>query len=261
MSWTIDFINKWRPQMTLMSTLRYRKLVLRANAGNPRKDQYIRLNLKKPFPADITLREESTDFGTWNEILKQEVYACVKQYLPECKTVIDVGANIGLATLYFANTYPKCKIFSVEPVASNFAILQLNTAALRRKKRSQIINAAAWSHDGEVSLGNPDPGGHDIYQFVEDPAKQQKVQALSMQSIYQRSGFQEVDLLKVDIEGAEVQLLQGDLSWLDHVRVVAIEFHGDSRKESGFDEIMKGRRIIDDSSHTTLAIKNLPQTL
>jgi hypothetical protein len=82
-----------------------------------------------------------------------------------------------------------------------------------------------------------------------------------MQSIYQRSGFQEVDLLKVDIEGAEVQLLQGDLSWLDHVRVVAIEFHGDSRKESGFDEIMKGRRIIDDSSHTTLAIKNLPQTL
>jgi FkbM family methyltransferase len=242
-----------------MSALRYRKVLLRANAGNPRKDQYVHLNLKRPFPVNITLREESTDFWTWDEIFSEQVYACVKEYLPECKTIIDVGANIGLATLYFANIYPKSRIVSVEPAASNFAVLQLNTAALRQQQRNQIINAAAWSHDGEVSLGSSKPGGHDLYQFTEDPARPQKVQALSMQSIYQRSGFQEVDLLKVDIEGAEVQLLQGDLSWLDHVRVVAIEFHGDSREDSGFDEIMKGRRIIDHSSHTILAIRNVPE--
>jgi FkbM family methyltransferase len=258
MSWTVDFFKEWIPRMTPLSAWRYRGVLLREHAGTPHNDQHVSLNLKQPFRADITLREGSTDLCIFDEVLYAQVYACVQQHVPECKTIIDVGANIGLATLYFSSIYPDAKILSVEPVASNFSLLQMNTAALKRQKRSEIINAAVWSHDGELSLGSSRPGGHDLYQFVEDPTKPQKVQALSMQSIYQRSGFQEVDLLKVDVEGAEVQLLQGDLSWLDHVNAMAVEFHGNSRLESNFDQIMQDFRIIDASSHTTLAIRKVP---
>lgn len=77
-----------------------------------------------------------------------------------------------------------------------------------------------------------------------------------MQTIFERSGFDRIDLLKVDIEGAEVQLLQGAGDWLTKVNAIAIEFHGNSRAESGFDQLTQGFRIADESPHTVLAIRD-----
>lgn len=78
-----------------------------------------------------------------------------------------------------------------------------------------------------------------------------------MNQILADSGFPHIDLLKVDIEGAETQLFADNLEWLEHTRMIAIEFHGDSREESGFDETMKRYRfrVIEANSHTTLAIR------
>lgn len=239
--------------MTLLSAWRYRGVILRQE--NPKRDNFIRIKLKRPFKIDFTLREGSSDFSTWDEIFLEQVYRCVLQHVPACKTIVDLGANIGLATLYFAKAYPDARIVSVEADAANFALLRRNVRKLIRRRRCQPIHAAAWNQDGSASLGNVRPGGYDLYQVAEDRGGGQKVEALSMQTILQRSGFAEVDLLKVDIEGAEVQLFQGDLSWLERVNAIAIEFHGNSRAELRFEEMMKGRKIIEALRHTVLAVR------
>ena len=251
MSWTLDFVRTWRPRMSLPSVLRYRKLWLRHD--NPKTGVPIRLHLKQPFPAKIVLREATTDFGTWREVLTEQVYACVVQHVRSCRTVIDLGANIGLATLYFANAYPEAKLFSVEAEASNFSMLEKNLSGLIRAKRCDALLAAVWSNDGIVFQTFSAPQKHDLNQFGERGESSRSVQAVSMQTVLDRSGFNQVDLLKVDIEGGETALFQGDLSWLDRVKAIAIEFHGSSRAETRFDSLMQGRRIIE-TGHTVLAV-------
>lgn len=231
--------------------LRYRNVLVRQE--NPRTGDLVRLRLKQPFPARITLREGTSDIWTFNEVLSDQVYACVAEHIQSCKTVIDLGANIGLATLYFANVYPEAKLFSVEAEASSFSLLQENLSVLIRAQRCDAIQAAVWKKDGVVFQTLSVPRHHNANQFGERGDSSRSVQSLSMQTVLSRSGFEQVDLLKVDIEGGETALFQGDLSWLDRVKAIAIEFHGNSRAETRFDELMRGRTIIE-TEHTVLAI-------
>jgi hypothetical protein len=83
------------------------------------------------------------------------------------------------------------------------------------------------------------------------------MQGFPINRIINDSGFERVDLMKVDIEGAEVELFTGDTDWLKKVGAVAIEFHHDSRAVSRFDEITGayGFRIYDQDAHTVLAVR------
>jgi Methyltransferase FkbM domain len=84
------------------------------------------------------------------------------------------------------------------------------------------------------------------------------VEGYTMTEILDRSGFDRVDLLKVDIEGAERELFSSqDVSWLDRVGAIAIEFHEDSRSASGFDDTMirNGFEICSEDRHTVIARK------
>jgi FkbM family methyltransferase len=237
--------------MSLSSVLRYRNVLIRQE--RPKTGNLVCLVLKQPFQARITLREGTTDIWTFNEVLNDQVYACVVEHIRSCRTVIDLGANIGLATLYFSGMYPEAKLFSVEAEASNFSLLQENLSGLIHAKRCEAVLAAVWHEDGVVFQTLSIPERHNANQFGERGDISRSVEAISMATVLDRSGFEEVDLLKVDIEGGETELFKGDLSWLDRVKAIAIEFHGDSRSEMRFDELMRGRTIIE-AGHTVLAI-------
>jgi hypothetical protein len=80
---------------------------------------------------------------------------------------------------------------------------------------------------------------------------------MSMNDILKFAQFEKVDLLKVDIEGAEIELLGGDLAWLNHVGAIAVEFHGDSREVSRFDRIIRANRfgVRCEDRHTVLVVR------
>ena len=59
-----------------------------------------------------------------------------------------------------------------------------------------------------------------------------------MAAILEASGFDVVDLVKIDIEGAERAVFR-QVDWLERVRALAIEFHGSAREEIGFDALMR----------------------
>ena len=78
-----------------------------------------------------------------------------------------------------------------------------------------------------------------------------------MTTVFDLAGFETVDLLKIDVEGAERSLFADAELWLQRVRAIAIEFHDDTRAASRFDDVMGGEdfELRDDVGHTVLAVR------
>jgi FkbM family methyltransferase len=168
----------------------------------------------------LYLRIDTSDFCAYRDVLIFQS----KSYdpgLPEFspKTIVDAGANIGMSSILFALKYPTARIIAIEPEASNFAALLRNTAPYTT---ITPIRAALWRSDGEVTLGPSNAHPKDAFRVEENG--QQRVRAMTMDSVMREAGIDSVDLLKMDIEGAEKEVFEQS-PWIRNVRVIAIELH------------------------------------
>lgn len=212
--------------------------------------------------SDCSIRIPGTDLDTLSEIFVHRVYEGIICREKDPSYIVDLGANIGLATLYMANAFPRSSIFAVEPDPGNYAILKRNVAGLVAKSRCTTVNAAVWGRDTSLVAGIPTAGGYDAIQVRESTGHAlgngNQVEGMSMDSIFAASRFPRIDVLKIDIEGAETQLFQGNLNWLDKVSTIAIEFHGTSRDQSGFDAAVEAHGFsveAGDHRHTLYACR------
>jgi FkbM family methyltransferase len=143
----------------------------------------------------------------------------------EPATIIDLGAHIGMASIYFANRYPNARILAIEPSSRNFARLQQNT---RHYDNITPVHAAIWSHAGWVTLANPDDHSS-AYQVrllhSNERGDAEIIRAMTMDEVLSVAGFDRVDVLEIDVEGAELPLFSANTDWLRNVRVVAVELH------------------------------------
>jgi FkbM family methyltransferase len=260
-SWTLSFLNESVRRMSLASAVRLRNYHVREGSGQFRPDFILSLSLKRPFKANISLRECGSDLATFHEIVVEEVYGVVLRALENVQTVIDLGANIGLASLYLAYNYPACKVLCVEPNPETYELLNKNVSKLSRSGRCKTLKAAVWDRHQRLAPDQKIPA--DRYSAfavrVASASEPSALEGYTMTEILDYSGFDRVDLLKIDIEGAESKLFSTqDSSWLDRVGAIAIEFHEDSRNASGFDDIMRQRGfeiLQSEDHHTVLARK------
>jgi FkbM family methyltransferase len=216
--------------------------------------------MRRPITGELWLRLEGSDIESFREIVFDRVYDVVPKRIQNCKYVIDLGANIGLATRLLATRYPDCNFLAVEPHPGTYELLEKNVTDLVRLGRCRTLRAAVWDRTARLAIAAPPDwevgySGMAVYETLEETVP--AVDGLTITELVEESGFPVVDLLKVDIEGAEINLFRGDQGWLAKVHEIAIEFHGDSRKQSGFDAIMEhhGFQIGDSNGHTVLAIR------
>ena len=73
------------------------------------------------------LRQDSSDAELYNVLIDQDEYGYI-QFAVSPKVIVDVGANIGLSSVYFSIRYPEAKIYALEPALDNFDMLKKNTA-------------------------------------------------------------------------------------------------------------------------------------
>ncbi len=261
-NWTVSFVREWLPYMSLRSVLRLRDYELRSARGELAEGRNLELRMKRPVPAVVSLREVGSDILTFNEVIREQVYKSILAKLARCETIIDLGANIGLATLYFAGHYPRARVLAVEPNPPTYKILAANLKSLVEVGRCRTLKAAVWG--SEKRLVADDRSKADGAHYSAFAAREagggrdgETMQGLPITRIIADSGFERIDLLKVDIEGAEVELFKDDLDWLKQVAAVAIEFHDDSRARTRFDEVMRayGFHIHDEGQHTVLAVR------
>jgi FkbM family methyltransferase len=169
----------------------------------------------------LWLRNGTTDFIAFHQVFLAASYHSPEPISP--RFILDLGANIGCASVYFAQRYPEARILAVELEASNFAMLSRNAAPY---PNIECLHAAAWHSDTQVALANPSaPNSH--FQaseaFGETAAG---IPAYSIPTLLARDGRSSVDILKIDIEGAELDLLTHQpQAWLDRTSVLMIELH------------------------------------
>lgn len=167
----------------------------------------------------ITIRLGATDAAAYEQVIVNAEYAAALAPPPEY--IVDCGANIGLATLYFSWRYPDAKIIAVEPDSSNFEMLVRNVAAL---ENVSVVRAAVWNEATSVALD--DSCGGEWGRRVRAGARRgDEVSTVTIPDLMAKFGFPRIDLLKVDIEGAELELFSGDVAWASKVNAIVIELH------------------------------------
>ncbi|CAN5207548.1 hypothetical protein BH11PLA2_BH11PLA2_44420 [soil metagenome] len=255
--WTLQHWLKYRRSLTWDSLVRLRNALIAERRGALTFQDSLALKLKAPFSTRIRMRPASNDIYTFDEIILDCVYDSVLKAMPTANTILDLGANIGLSSLFFLSYYPGSCVVAVEPDAANFALLNENLRPMIANKRATTICAAAWARDEQVRFVPPvEPGHVNQGAVAVDSDRGTTVTGMTIPTLMTSVGDKPIDILKIDIEGGERELYRGDTAWLQRVNCIAIEFHGESRRESDFDAVMTANGFTcTDHGHTVLAVR------
>ena len=129
------------------------------------------------------------------EILEAEQY---KAGRIKCDTLVDIGANIGMASLYFKD-YAK-HIYAVEPSPECYEALVLNTKSYPKIKTYQL---AISSNCDKMPLYTDNDGTVPQTIYPYSPTAEILVDAVDFPTFMERAGINHIDIMKIDTEGAE----------------------------------------------------------
>ena len=170
----------------------------------------------------VFIRLGTTDVAAFEHVFIDEEYGFALPKRP--LVIVDVGANIGMSAVYFSRRYPDAKIFAIEPEATNFNMLEKNAKMF---PNIVPINAALWSHDGDVQIydGGQGSWGIQVKEKEGDGDSGVSVRSLGLDTLLSHHGIHKIDLLKIDIEGAECEVFKNSQKWIGCVDAICIELH------------------------------------
>ena len=170
------------------------------------------------LPHSIRLRFDTTDFEAFYEVMLHEVYSFG---LPSsAKVIVDAGANIGATSVYYATRFPHARIFAIEAERSNFDALRRN---VRPYPNIDAIHAALWHSEGFISVTMPPSGNYGNWGFAVS-GDFGETRAITIPSLMKEFRLDNIDLLKVNIEGSEKEVFEA-CDWQDKVGSLVIELH------------------------------------
>ena len=176
--------------------------------------------------ASLVMRIGTSDRPTFEKIFVYGEYDVLLTTKP--KFIIDAGANVGYASVLFANRYPDAKIIAVEPEEENFNLLKQNTAAY---PNVTCMQCGVWSRDTYLKIENP-LAQHWAFRVVETDCPKDSFLSVTLTSLLRNANMDRIDLLKIDVEGAELEIFSAVdcAKWLDRTDVILIELHGNCEK-------------------------------
>jgi FkbM family methyltransferase len=148
--------------------------------------------------------------------------------MPEApRTILDLGSHIGASLVALSAQFPEARLFGVEANRDTFARLRANAKML---SVVELRNVAVTGHDGTVSLraGRDSWASSVLADDYDRPAKasMEEVPARTLGGLLEELGLERVDLLKVDIEGAEYEAFAAFEHW-ESIGTIVMEWHGD----------------------------------
>lgn len=176
----------------------------------------------KHLRAPFYLRSGTSDRGVFEQVFLHKDYELSQDLNPA--VIVDCGANIGLASVFFANRYPKAKIIAVEPEKNNVDMARRN---LQPYPNVSIEAKGVWNKDChlEVVAG---PDGQP-WSFMVRPVAQERpdtIPAISIQGIIDKYNLSRIDILKIDIECSESELFAENVGlWIGKIGTIVIELH------------------------------------
>jgi FkbM family methyltransferase len=139
---------------------------------------------------------------------------------------VDVGACIGNTIMATGKMYPDIDIIAIDPLKRHFP--PLNHVAQQLKNKVSIINKGAWSQRGQLTIHvNPTHSAGSTMMKKNITPKHNEpvtVQVDTVDSLVKGAGYDKVDLIKIDVEGAEHKVLQGFKDTVNRTQF-HIEYH------------------------------------
>jgi FkbM family methyltransferase len=203
------------------SVLGFRQTLLLQTARLLRKPV---VGLRIPgIPYPVQCRPTNSDRFTLGQVfIERDSDVSLTQ---EPRFIIDGGANVGYASIVFANKYPRAQIIAVEPEVGNYRLAAENC---RTYPNVRVIQGGIWTSDSPLVIGNPQAESWSFKVREVEHTTANAIKGYTIATLLSQSGFETIDLLKLDIEGAEEHIFSAtDTAWLDHVRVLVIETHGE----------------------------------
>jgi FkbM family methyltransferase len=151
-------------------------------------------------------------------------YLAAKRTTGKAPLIIDAGANIGIAALFFRTMVPDAKIVAVEPEPDNFTLLQLNVTGLS----VETMRGALSATEGRARVVDPGLGhwGYRTEAVENDAATATAVPRLTVNQIYRQHAARCFPfIVKIDIEGGEADLFSANTEWVAATPIVIIELH------------------------------------
>lgn len=198
-------------------------------AGRFRKDSLVTLQLRDL--GRIRIRSRDSDMSCLRQVFTNEQYrmggpfeertrSAYERILAEgsVPVIVDAGANIGAASLWFARAYREAIVIAVEPESGNFNLLRDNVAAIPKIRPMQ---AAIGGTSGFVRVSKPP---HCSAGCRTERAED----GVPMLTIAEAAALVEngrLFIVKIDIEGAEKDVFEHDAAWIDDAQTIIVEPH------------------------------------
>jgi FkbM family methyltransferase len=163
--------------------------------------------------------------------------------------IVDAGANIGDETLRFYIHNKNSKIIAIEPEKSNFNILKKNFDA---NNRVSLINSGLWSKKTKLKIIQ-NSASMESFQVFETNDNDFTINAIDIISIMKDNDFDEIDILKLDIECAENELFTNNYkNWINKINCIILEVSDCNKNIT-----QKLYRILDDNFTTYINGENI----
>ncbi|CAN5249158.1 hypothetical protein BH10PSE10_BH10PSE10_00120 [soil metagenome] len=185
-----------------------------------------------PEVGPVHLRSGESDAATFRQVFKDGEYDIGRRYPAvgariwkryseivedgKVPVIVDAGANVGAASLWFHKKYPSASIVAIEPEAGNLEVLQKNAGD---REGVKVVAAAIGSTAGFVSVQNAGLGW-----AAQTSRAETGVSMITMAEAFAIPGGHPF-IAKIDIEGFESDLFSENVEWLNDVYVVYIEPH------------------------------------
>jgi FkbM family methyltransferase len=175
----------------------------------------------------VYIRAKSSDEYTFRQIFVNKEYEF--QYDGTPKTIIDAGANIGLAAIYFVNRYPKCKIICLEPETKNTVLLQKN---IRMYPSVSSLQCGLWNKSTHLKIKDNGLGNWGFIVEETSADDPEAIQAVSLPDLMKNHNLEALEIVKMDIEGSEKEVLEAEdvHEWLSHCKILVVELHDRMKK-------------------------------
>lgn len=203
------------------------------NIGPVKKVYYKHLNpgkirSHKLFGKDLYFISPTELMHGFQEIFIEEVY---KQKLSSRPFIIDCGANIGLSVIYLKQLFPDAEIIAFEPDEENFGLLQKNIESFNYQN-VLALKEAVWTENTTLQFASEGSMSSRIGSGSSGNTVQ--VKAIRLKDYLNRA----VDFLKIDIEGAEFEVIKDVADELHFVNNLFLEYHGSFTQNSELNLIL-----------------------
>lgn len=184
------------------------------------------------YPLCVRMKESSDEF-VFDEIFVRHEYRPVCEHLRHHQVILDLGANVGYASAFFASKFPDARVIAVEPDPANFALCCKNLEPYG--SRITTLQGAVWSSCSKLALSHELGEGWATQVVKPKSDTRSQVEGWDLPTILDLCRVETVDLLKIDIEGSEAEVFScNTASWLSRVRNICIELHDARCRETFF---------------------------